>query len=76
MALRNDEKQFHLDDFLKQMNQVRKLGPLQNIIGMLPGMGQIKDQLKDLDLNSKEVRRIECHHYIYDGSRARESKYS
>ena len=51
---------FTLDDFLKQMNQVRKLGPLQNIIGMLPGMGQIKDQLKDLDLNSKEVRRIEA----------------
>ena len=33
---------------------------MQNIIGMLPGMGQIKDQLKDLDLNSKEVRRIEA----------------
>ena len=27
---------------------------------MLPGMGQVKDQLKDLDLNSKEVRRIEA----------------
>ena len=36
-----------LDDFLKQMQQVRKLGPLQNILGMLPGMGQVKDQLKD-----------------------------
>ena len=37
---------FTLDDFLKQMNQVRKLGPLQILIGMLPGMGQIKDRIK------------------------------
>ena len=37
-----------------------KVRAIQNIIGMLPGMGQIKDQLKDLDLNSKEVRRIEA----------------
>ena len=60
MAQKMAKNNFTLDDFLKQMNQVRKLGPLQNIIGMLPGMGQIKDQLKDLDLNSKEVRRIEA----------------
>ena len=60
MAKKMAKNNFTLDDFLKQMNQVRKLGPLQNIIGMLPGMGQIKDQLKDLDLNSKEVRRIEA----------------
>ena len=60
MAKKMAKNNFTLDDFLKQMNQVRKLGPLQTIIGMLPGMGQIKDQLKDLDLNSKEVRRIEA----------------
>ena len=60
MAKKMAKNNFTLDDFLKQMNQVRKLGPLQNIIGMLPGMGQVKDQLKDLDLNSKEVRRIEA----------------
>ena len=60
MAQKMAKNNFTLDDFLKQMNQVRKLGPLQNIIGMLPGMGQVKDQLKDLDLNSKEVRRIEA----------------
>ena len=76
MAKKMAKNNFTLDDFLKQMNQVRKLGPLQNIIGMLPGMGQIKDQLKDLDLNSKEVRPHRGHHYIHDGSRARKSKYS
>ena len=31
--------QFTLDDFLKQMKQVRKMGPLSGIIGMLPGDG-------------------------------------
>ena len=60
MAKKMAKNNFTLDDFLKQMNQVRKVRPLQNIIGMLPGMGQIKDQLKDLDLNGKEVRRIEA----------------
>ena len=65
-----------MDDFLKQMNQVRKLGPLQNIIGMLPGMGQIKDQLKDLDLNSKEVRRIEAIITSMTAAERRKSKYS
>lgn len=60
MAKKMAKNNFTLDDFLKQMNQVRKLGPLQNILGMLPGMGQIKDQLKNIDMDSKEIRRIEA----------------
>lgn len=54
------KNQFTLDDFLAQMQQVRKLGNFQNIIGLLPGMGQVKDKLKDIDLDSKEVRRMEA----------------
>lgn len=60
MAEKMAKNNFTLDDFLAQMQQIRKLGPLQNILGFLPGMGQIKDQLKDLDLNGKEVRRVEA----------------
>ena len=51
---------FTLDDFLAQMNQIRKLGPLQNLLGMLPGMGKLKDQLAGFDLDNKEVRQIEA----------------
>lgn len=60
MAKKMAKNTFTLDDFLKQMNQVRKLGPLQNILGLIPGMGQFKDQLKNVDLDSKEVRRVEA----------------
>lgn len=52
--------EFTLDDFLSQLKQVRKLGSFQNILGMLPGMGKFKDQLKDIDLDGKEVKHIEA----------------
>jgi signal recognition particle subunit SRP54 len=40
---------FTLEDFLDQMTALRRMGPITNILGMLPGMGQMKDQLADLD---------------------------
>lgn len=52
--------EFTLDDFLRQLKQVRKLGSFQSILGMLPGMGKFKDQLKDIDLDGKEVKLIEA----------------
>lgn len=42
-------KDFTLDDFLAQMEQVRKMGSISKLLGMLPGMGQIKDQINNLD---------------------------
>lgn len=57
---RKDE--FTLDDFLEQMQQVKKLGSFEQILGMIPGMGNLKKQLEgaDIDLNGKEIRRIEA----------------
>lgn len=52
--------EFTLDDFMNQLKQVRKLGSFQSILGMLPGMGKFKDQLKDIDLDGKEVKHIEA----------------
>ncbi len=52
--------EFTLNDFLNQLKQVRKLGSFQSILGMLPGMGKFKDQLKDIDLDGKEVKHIEA----------------
>jgi signal recognition particle subunit SRP54 len=40
---------FSLEDFLEQMTAIRRMGPIANILGMLPGMGQVKDQLAELD---------------------------
>ncbi len=42
---RLQEGQFDLDDFLQQIGQVRKMGPLNQVIGMLPGLDRIKSQI-------------------------------
>jgi signal recognition particle subunit SRP54 len=42
-------EQFTLEDFLDQLIAVRRMGPIANILGMMPGMGQMKDQLAELD---------------------------
>jgi signal recognition particle subunit SRP54 len=46
-------------DFLQQMRQVRKMGPLSGLIGMLPGMGAMK-QLKNADVDEGELDRVEA----------------
>ena len=59
-AFRKNE--FTLDDFLSQLNQVRKLGSFENILGMIPGMGGLKKKLGDvdIDMNGKEIKHIEA----------------
>src|SRR5262249_50861517 len=51
------EGAFTLDDFLDQIQQVRKMGPIQNLIGMMPGMPK---ELKDADIDDREFNRIEA----------------
>jgi len=50
--------EFGLADFLQQMQMVRKMGPLSKIFGILPGMGQMKDQINNID--ERDVDRIEA----------------
>lgn len=52
--------EFTLDDFLSQMRQVKKLGSMQNLLGMIPGMGKYKEQLKNIDFDSKELKHLEA----------------
>jgi signal recognition particle subunit SRP54 len=40
---------FTLEDFLEQMMMIRKLGPIGNLLGMMPGMGQVRDQISGID---------------------------
>jgi signal recognition particle subunit SRP54 len=51
------KNQFTLDDFLEQMQQVRSMGPLQNILKMLPGVGQ---QLGGLQVDDRELDRLQA----------------
>ncbi|WP_372728055.1 signal recognition particle protein [Nocardioides sp.] len=50
--------EFTLDDFLQQMQQLRKLGSMSKIMGMLPGMGQFREQLENFD--EREIDRIQA----------------
>lgn len=48
---------FDLDDFLNQFQQLRKMGPLQQLVKMLPGAG---DALRDVEVNDKDLGRVEA----------------
>ncbi|WP_110953091.1 signal recognition particle protein [Anaerosinus massiliensis] len=51
---------FTLDDFLVQMQQVRKLGSMEQILSMIPGMGNLKKKLGDVEFNEKDLKHIEA----------------
>ncbi len=51
------KEQFTLDDFLDQMKQVRNMGPIQNLLKMMPGVGK---QLGQLQVSEKELDRLEA----------------
>jgi len=53
--------QFNFNDFLDQMEQMKKLGSMKSIMGMIPGMGNMAKQIGDMDLdNSEEVKSIKA----------------
>jgi signal recognition particle subunit SRP54 len=51
--------EFTFEDFLDQMQQMRKMGPLDQVLGMLPGMGNIK-QLQNMQVNEKDLAHVEA----------------
>ena len=50
---------FTFDDFIEQLNQVKKMGPLEDIIKMLPGAGKIKG-LENAKVDEKQMSRVEA----------------
>ncbi|MGH9228081.1 MAG: signal recognition particle protein [Acidimicrobiales bacterium] len=51
------EGKFTLDDFLEQLQQVRKMGPLQNLMGMMPG---VPKELRDTEVDENQVTKVEA----------------
>jgi signal recognition particle subunit SRP54 len=51
------KSEFDLEDFLDQMRQIRKMGPLQNLLGMLPGVGK---ELRGVKVDEREFDRIQA----------------
>jgi len=49
--------QFDFEDFLAQLNMIRRLGPLKKVLGMLPGVGSL---LKDVDFDDRQMKRLEA----------------
>ncbi len=73
------KNQFTLEDFRDQMVQVRKMGPLEDLLGMIPGFNKMK-QMKNFQVDERELVRIEAiinsmtlqerrNHTILNGSR-------
>lgn len=56
--LKKDE--FTLEQFLEQMQQIKKLGSLDTILGMIPGMGGLSQKLKEANVDEKEFARVEA----------------
>lgn len=53
------QQEFTLEDFLDQLNQMKSMGPLEDIIGMIPGLGSAK-QLKNLQVDEKDLKHVEA----------------
>jgi len=53
------KEDFTLDDFLDQLQQVKKLGPLDQLLGMLPGMGNLK-KLQGMEFDENQFKQIEA----------------
>jgi signal recognition particle subunit SRP54 len=75
------ENDFTLEDFRDQLRQIRKLGPLQSLLGMMPKVGILKE-LKDVKVDEKEINHVvaiidsmtpheRANHMIINGSRRR-----
>jgi signal recognition particle subunit SRP54 len=74
------KNQFDLEDFLAQMQQIRKMGSMESIMGMIPGMGKMMKQMKGAQPSENDLKRIEAiirsmtpgeraNHGIINGSR-------
>jgi len=74
------KNQFDLEDFLSQMQQIKKMGSMESIMGMIPGMGKMMKQMKGAQPSENEIKRIEAiirsmtpgeraNHSIINGSR-------
>ena len=53
--------QFNFNDFLDQLESMKKLGSMKSLLGMIPGMSSMASKIKDMDLeNSKEIQHIKA----------------
>ncbi len=56
-AKRLQENKFDMNDLLEQFGQIKKMGPLKNVLSMIPGMDK---QLRDVDIDDRQMLRVEA----------------
>jgi len=56
-ALALQEGRFTLEDFLEQMQQIKKMGPISNLVGMLPGLPK---EIKNAEIDDRELGKVEA----------------
>lgn len=54
------KNEFNLEDFKNQLQQIKKIGSLESIMGMIPGMGKMMKQMEGAQPSEKEIKRIEA----------------
>mgnify|MGYP002927132705 CR=1 FL=1 len=57
MAQKMKENSFDLNDLLDQLKQIQKMGPLKQVLGMIPGVG---NQIKDADIDDKQLDKTQA----------------
>ena len=57
MAARMQQGQFNLEDYASQLKQIGKMGSLSGILGMLPGVGKLKQQIEGANLDTTILKR-------------------
>ncbi len=61
MSAKIKKGQFNFNDFLDQLESMKKLGSMKSLLGMIPGMGSMASKIGDMDLeNSREIRHIKA----------------
>lgn len=79
-ALKMASNKFTMEDFLKQIQMIKKMGSMESMLKMIPGMGQMMKKMKDMTPPDKEIKKIEAiirsmtpkerdNHRILNGSR-------
>ena len=51
------KNQFDFEDFLQQLKQIKKMGNMKDLLGMIPGIGK---QIKDMDIDEKQFAKLEA----------------
>ena len=60
MQQKLSKNEFTLDDFLTQMQSIRKMGSFEQLLGMIPGLGGKMKQIQDMQIDEKDFKRVEA----------------